>query len=148
MVWRPQGSLEEALGGAHRASKRAGNQSCRLSSPCSIQIGPFAGSAKVGIIHPPRSVRVPQFASTTPTEFRSIVLDPAPNRNVIYVHVPLGHDLLEIAQASAKRRYRRTQLMISGSKCRPLNAAGRSRRMSGQAYQTRAAALQHFQRSP
>ena len=38
-------------------------------------------------------------ASTAPTQFRSIILDPAPNRNVIYMHIPLGHDLLEIAQA-------------------------------------------------
>ena len=34
--------------------------------------------------------------------------------------------------------------MISGSKCRPSNEAGRSRRINGQAYQTRAAVLQHF----
>jgi single-stranded DNA-binding protein len=34
--------------------------------------------------------------------------------------------------------------MISGSKCRPLNSAGRLRRMNGQPYQTRSAGSQHF----
>ena len=83
----------------HGASERAENQSCRLSSP-PLYINRSTCQQREGsLIHPPRYVRVPQFASTTPTEFRSIILDPAPNRNVIYMHIPLCHDLLEIAQA-------------------------------------------------
>jgi hypothetical protein len=35
------------------------------------------------------ALEVQQFASTTPTEFRSIILDPAPNRNVIYMDFAL-----------------------------------------------------------
>jgi hypothetical protein len=40
--------------------------------------------------------------------------------------VPLGHDLLQIAVLSEYRRYHRTQSrMITSSKCRPRNSAGR-----------------------
>jgi len=61
---------------------------------------------------------------------------------MIYVQIPFSHEFFQISIASAYRRYQRTQtMMISASKCRPLNRAGRLFAMAFQAYQTELTSL-------
>src|SRR3954447_8809236 len=61
-------------------------------------MGPLARNAKIGFVDTPGPVCRPEFAPTTPTEFLRTPLNPAPDRNVIYVDVPLRHDLFQVSQ--------------------------------------------------
>ena len=84
-----------------------------------------------------RPVRIPQFWTAATIQFWRLALNPSPDRDVIDAHVALRHDPFQISEAYEKRRYQRTQrTMISASKCRPLNSAGRFRFVHVEAYQT------------
>ena len=50
----------------------------------------------------PRSIRVPEFRAATVVEFRRIPLNPAPDRDVIYTQVALGHELFQVTQTERK----------------------------------------------
>ena len=66
----------------------------------------------IGLIHPPGSIGMPELAANPLIQNGGIALDPTPDR--------------ESRQLSEYRKYQRTQrTMVTSSKCRPRNSAGR-----------------------
>jgi hypothetical protein len=74
------------------------------------------------------TVRVPQFWTAPPVEFRRVPLDPKPDREVIDAEVPLSHNCCQFREAQ-----RILQVAADAedndmpAKCRPLNTTGRFR---------------------
>lgn len=70
-----------------------------LESTALYKLGPLAGDPEIGVVDTPGAIRPAQFRSATPTEFRRVTLNPAPDGNVIHMHVLFCHNLFQISQA-------------------------------------------------
>ncbi len=58
-----------------------------------ISIGPFSGHPLRSLVHSPGGVGATKLSATALGQFRCVVLDPAPNRYMIYARIPFGHEL-------------------------------------------------------
>jgi hypothetical protein len=115
----------------HRDLARAGNRSCRPLNP-QLYINRSIFQQREHTFRP-GAIRHPKLPPTAPFQFRSVPLDPTPNRNVIYAEVTLGHEFFQVPITKGKPKIMTThRMMISGSKCLPLNSAGRSFGIAGQ----------------
>ena len=95
--------MKEALG---RIGVAVSREQEINSSPAGIdptvQVGPFAFPANVGLIHPPGGVGGLQFPATAPVQFGSIALDPAPDSGMIRGQSALGQQFLDVAIGEGK----------------------------------------------
>jgi len=91
-----------------------------------IQVPPTPTLANVRFVNPPGAVGWFQFPPASPVQFGCVALHPAPNGGVVSGGPRSMSNSSTSRYESENRRYQRTaQTMISGSKCRHLNSAGR-----------------------
>src|SRR5882724_2396417 len=62
-------------------------------------IRPRSGDPHIGLVHPPGPIGMPDFTAKPLIQNGSIVLDPAPDRDVVHRQIPLRHHLLQISIA-------------------------------------------------
>ena len=109
---------EPAFDTAYREAKRAAFSQAiarlhQMSSAavtgrihCTIQVSPFARNPHMRLVHPPGSVRVSDLTAKPLIQNGSIVLDPAPNGDVVQGQAPFRHHFFQVAVETTIRRRR------------------------------------------
>ncbi len=113
-----QGFLKESLDSSRATLGGEPKVDCGAAGiDGTIEVPPLPTLANVGFVDPPGAVGRFQFAPPSFIQFGRVALHPAPHAGVVR---------RQTAYERENRRYQRTaQTMISGSKCRHLNIAGR-----------------------